>query len=173
MITIITLFSVFFIFRLGSLLYSIKNENNLKKEGGIEYGKINSSLMAILHTIYYIAALTEAILKSTAFNKISAIGSLVLIFSFLVLIYVIYQLRKIWTVKLIIATNHKINTSFLFKYIRHPNYFLNIIPELAGIGMLCHAWHVMVILIPLYMVTLIVRIVQEEKVMKMKFPNKV
>jgi isoprenylcysteine carboxyl methyltransferase (ICMT) family protein YpbQ len=75
-------------------------------------------------------------------DRVSYAGLTLYIFSIVALYYVIYSIRHIWTVKLIIAPNdyHVINSNFLFKYIRHPNYFLNIIPELVGIALLFHAW---------------------------------
>lgn len=166
MIIIAICLSLFFVLRLATLIFSIKNEKRLRKEGAIEYGKLNSSLMTLLHVLFYAGSLTEALRTNTAFDNISIIGIALFLFSYVVLLYVIYQLRDVWTVKLYIAKNHKINTSFLFKYIRHPNYFLNIIPELIGIGLLCKAWHVMSIVLPFYAVTMIVRIKQEENAMK-------
>jgi isoprenylcysteine carboxyl methyltransferase (ICMT) family protein YpbQ len=166
MTSIIILFSVFFVLRIGTLLFSIKNEKRLKIEGAVEYGKLNSLFMAILHVLFYFGSLAEALIRNVPFDNISIIGIALFVFSYLVLLYVIYQLREIWTVKLFIAKNHPVNTSFLFKYVRHPNYFLNIIPELIGIGLLCKAWHVMIMVLPFYAVTMIVRIIQEERVMR-------
>ena len=85
------------------------------------------------------------------------------------LFYVIYQLKEIWTVKIYILPNHKINTSFIFKYFRHPNYFLNIIPELIGLSLLCQAKLTAMFILPLYMIILAIRIMQEEKAMKCLF----
>lgn len=167
--TIIILFGIFFILRLGTLVYSIQNEKKLKNAGATEYGKLNSVLMAGLHFIYFFAALGEAIYRKSSFDTISLIGAMLFGFSYIVLLIVIYQLRDIWTVKLIIAKEQKINKSFLFRFIRHPNYFLNIIPELIGIGLMCKAWMAMVVILPLYGIVMTVRIVQEEKVMCQNF----
>lgn len=169
MTTIIILLSIFFILRLGTLAYSIQNEKKLKGAGATEYGKRNSTFMALLHTIYYLGALGEAIYRKNSFDTLSLIGAILFGFSYIILLTVIYQLRDIWTVKLIIAKEQKINKNFLFKYIRHPNYFLNIIPELIGIGLLCKAWTAMVVILPFYGIVMAVRIVQEEKVMQANF----
>jgi isoprenylcysteine carboxyl methyltransferase (ICMT) family protein YpbQ len=37
-------------------------------------------------------------------------------------------LHRLWTVKLLIASDHVLNQSALFRWVRHPNYFLNIRP---------------------------------------------
>lgn len=166
MSTIILFIIVIFILRLITLFYSIKNEKRIKSEGAIEYGKTNSMIMTLLHVLYYISSSIEAYLNKITFDNISFIGVLLFVFSYIILLSVIYQLREVWTVKLYIVKDHKLNTSFLFKYIRHPNYFLNIIPELIGVGMLCKAWHTMIIILPFYAITMVLRIREEERIMK-------
>ena len=73
--------------------------------------------------------------------------------------------------KLMIAPEQKINKSSIFKYFRHPNYFLNIIPELISIALICQAWFTLFVGLPLYLIPLAIRIVQEEKLMKTHFSN--
>ena len=79
------------------------------------------------------------------------------------------QLVEIWTVKIYILPEHQINRSWLFKTFRHPNYFLNIIPELIGIALLCQAWYVLLIGLPIYLLVLFKRIRQEEQAMATLF----
>ncbi|HET7577656.1 MAG TPA: isoprenylcysteine carboxylmethyltransferase family protein [Bacillales bacterium] len=169
--TILLLFLLFFILRMGTLMVSIQNEKRLKGRGAVEFGKQNSLVLAVLHVIFYIAAIVESLIRGARFDGWSVAGIILFSFSYLVLLLVIYQLRQIWTVKLYILKEQQINKSFLFKYVRHPNYFLNIVPELIGIGFLCHAWYSMDLLLPLYAIPFIVRIVQEEKVMKAHFAD--
>ena len=159
-------FIIFSIFRISTIIYSKRNEKRLKSNGATEYGILNSKIMAIAHTVYYLACITEAVIRNTSFDKITIIGIGLVVFSYVMLVIVIMSLKEIWTVKLIIAKYHQINRNILFKYIRHPNYFLNIIPELIGIGLLCKAWIVMLFGLPVYFVILLVRIVQEENAMK-------
>ncbi len=52
------------------------------------------------------------------------------------LFMVIKSLGGIWTLKLFILPNHPIIKSGLYKITKHPNYFLNIIPELIGVLLL-------------------------------------
>ena len=75
------------------------------------------------------------------------------------LFIVIKTLGGIWTLKLFILPNHPIIKSGLYKVTKHPNYFLNIIPELIGV-LLTHATYTTVLLIP-YAYFLFVRIKQE------------
>ena len=158
-------FAIFFALRLMTLGYSIRNEKSIKKRGGIEYGKGNSLLLTIAHVAFYGSALYEAYITNASFDTFSYIGITFMLFAYLVLFHVIYKLHDIWTVKVYIVPNHRIERSFLFKHIKHPNYFLNIIPELIGTAFLCHAWRTFVVLFPLYCILLFVRIRQEEKAM--------
>ncbi len=89
----------------------------------------------------------------------------------LFLAVVIRELRGVWTIKLLLAREHPLNRSWLFRTIRHPNYFLNIAPELIGLVLLCKAWVTAAIILPFYAVSLAVRIVQEERVMRERFPD--
>lgn len=163
---IVTTFICFFVLRLISLAVSIRNEKRLLKNGAKQYGKINSLLLTLAHIAYYFGALYEAYIKGVDFNTLSMAGVGVMAFAYGMLFYVIYKLRDVWTVKLYIAPNHRIERSFLFRSIRHPNYYLNIIPELIGVALLCNAWTTLCIGFPLYLCLLIVRIRQEEAAMK-------
>lgn len=100
------------------------------------------------------------------FNTLSVWGVAILVFAYAMLFFVIYKLRDVWTLKLYIVPDHRIETSFLFKTVRHPNYFLNVIPELIGITLLCNAWITFCVGMPVYLAILFVRIRQEERAMK-------
>lgn len=169
--TILILFSLASATRLISVFKSVANERKLKKKKAIEYGSKNSKLLLLCHTLFYLSCLGEAILLKKHVNNVSFFGLGLFIFSMCILWIVIYNLKDIWTVKLIIAPEQTINKSFLFKYFRHPNYFLNIIPELISIALICQAWYTLLIGLPLYLIPLVIRITQEEKVMKMHFRN--
>lgn len=159
----------FFIVRLYSLGISILNEKMLLVQGAKQYGVKTSKLLSIAHVLFYVCALFEANYFDHQWDGISVAGALLLLFAYGMLFWVINELRGIWTVKLYILPEHKINTSFLFRTIKHPNYFLNILPELVGVALLCHAWHTLMLLLPVYLVILAMRIYQEEKVMKPLF----
>lgn len=166
MFYIIIAFVAFFVLRLVSLSFSIRNEKRLLQLGAQQYGKLNSLLLTLAHVAYYFAALYEAYAKEVIFDRTSMVGLALMLFAYGMLFYVIYRLRDVWTVKLYIVPNQRIERSFLFRTVRHPNYFLNIMPELVGVAMLCQAWHTLCIGFPLYLILLIVRIRQEEQAMK-------
>ncbi len=162
----IIIFASFFVLRLFSLAFSIRNEKRLIKCGATQYGKRNSLLLTLAHIAYYFGALYEGYASNMELDKTSVIGVTVMAFAYIMLFYVIYKLRDVWTVKLYIVPNHRIDCSFLFRTVRHPNYFLNIIPELVGVALLCHAWTTFCIGLPLYGYLLMVRIRQEERAMR-------
>lgn len=152
--------------RLISLFISIRNEKRLKAEGAVEYGKVNSIILTLFHILFYGLSLWEAIHNHRTVNEFTVMGIVLFLFSMTMLFLVIKELGDIWTIKLIIVKDHPVNKSVLFRYIRHPNYFLNVLPELIAIALICQAWHVLMIGLPLYLIPLGIRIYQEEKVMK-------
>ena len=152
--------------RLISLFISIQHEKKLKASKALEYGKINSLVLTLSHILYYLLAISESISEHRSINNYTYAGILLFLFSMFILFLVIRQLGGLWTVKLFIAPNHIVNQSFLFRYIKHPNYFLNVIPELIAIALICQSWMVLFIGLPLYVIPLGIRIHQEEQVMR-------
>lgn len=166
----IFLYSVFFVIvllRLYVLKISKQHEKQLISSGGTEYDVTVSRTLAILHTLFYFTAFFEGIYKQVQLDVISILGLLLLIFSFCMLIYVIKILGQYWTVKLIFVKNHKINTHWLFKYIKHPNYFLNILPELIGVTLVFHAWITFFVFLIPYSMCLFLRIKKENQLLSL------
>jgi isoprenylcysteine carboxyl methyltransferase (ICMT) family protein YpbQ len=166
---IVIFFCIASVVRLISVVISIKNETNLKNKNAIEYGKLNSKALVICHTLFYVSCICEGLAQKVQANEVSLIGFGLFILSMIMLLIVIVILGNNWTLKLMIAPGQHLNSSFLFKYIRHPNYVLAIIPELISIALICHAWLTLFIGLPLYLIPLTIRIIQEEKVMKKHF----
>lgn len=166
---IIVIMAVLLLFRLFTVFISSKNEKKLKQSGAVEYGQLNTKFLVVVHIIIYVAAFLEAYIKKISFDIFTIAGISLYILSAIVLLFVISQLKDLWTVKLIIAKEHKLNTSFIFDYFKHPNYFLNVIPEIIAVNLICKSWNVLLFIVPIYMLFLIIRIVQEEKVMKEVF----
>lgn len=164
--SIVPLFAIALSVRLVSLFVSLRNERRLKSAGAVEYGKGNSMILTLSHIAFYALCLWEGVCDNRHVNGLSFFGVGLFCFSMLMLFLVIRQLGSVWTIKLIIANNHPVNKSILFRYVRHPNYFLNVIPELVSVAMICQAWMTLAIGLPLYLIPLGVRIYQEEMVMK-------
>lgn len=165
MLAINIIFALALAFRLYTLKISKKHEKALLESGAKEHGAINSKLLSLAHVAFYISCIVEANISKAPFIQFSAYGLGILIFSYLMLILVIRELKSIWTVKIYILKDHKINTSALFRFVRHPNYFLNIIPELIGLSMVCSAYNTATWGLPIYFAILAFRIYQEENAM--------
>lgn len=155
-----------FVIRLYFLKISRANEQRILAEGGKEYGKENSKRITTLHILFYLGCLLEAITYSTKFDTIGIIGLILIIFSMFMLYVVTQLLKDIWTIKLMLVKNHKYNDHWLFRVVKHPNYFLNIVPELVGLALLCHAKYTAIIILPLYAIVLYIRIKEEEYILK-------
>jgi isoprenylcysteine carboxyl methyltransferase (ICMT) family protein YpbQ len=163
---------IFILIRLASVIISLINEKKLKFMGAVEYGKQNSLFLMLAHFIFYGTCFIEGSYTSGK-DSLSILGLGLYIFAIIILYYVIFEIRHVWTVKLIIAPRsyHVINKSVLFRYIKHPNYYLNIIPELFGLALIFHAWYTLLIGFPLYLILLLTRIRQEKSIMKKIFIN--
>tara|TARA_B110000211_G_scaffold190156_1_gene216613 strand:- start:1228 stop:1767 length:540 start_codon:yes stop_codon:yes gene_type:complete len=169
--TIISVFIGCFSFRLISLFKSIFNEKRLIKSGAVEHGKTNSAVLTIVHILFYVACISESVLLEKTINEITYQGLMIYATSMFFLWWVIIALNPVWTVKLYIAKDHVLNTNWLFKLVKHPNYFLNVIPEIIGIAIICQSYYTLMIGFPIYMIPLVIRIRQENKIMAESFSD--
>ena len=161
---ILTILFIFFCIRLISLKILMQHAKQLKVDGAVEYGIKNSKFLAITHVLIYMSAAIEAFIRKDTFSLLNGIGLIILIIAYIMLFIVIKTLGRIWTLKLFILPNHPIIKSGLYKVTKHPNYFLNIIPELIGVLLLTNATYTALLLVP-YAYFLIARIRQEENLM--------
>jgi isoprenylcysteine carboxyl methyltransferase (ICMT) family protein YpbQ len=166
---LLTFFVIAAFLRLGSVFISRRNEARLRAHGAEEYGIANSRLLVALHTLFYIAVLLEGWWRGSQVDALMWLGVALYLFAMLALAYVIHELGGLWTVKVLLAPNHVLNQSWLFRSLRHPNYYLNIIPELLALVLIMKAWWTLVILYPCYLATLIRRIRMEEAAMRQRF----
>ncbi|MBT2282521.1 DUF1295 domain-containing protein [Paenibacillus polymyxa] len=155
--------------RIPSVVIAMRNEKKIVAGGGTEYGNLNSKVLFVLQNLIYLSCIVYAFIYDVQFNVLTVIGLVVYVFALCCLIYVIRKLSPFWTYKLYIAKDHKLVQSSLFRLVRHPNYYLNIIPELLGFALISQAWPVFVPLFILHLITLFNRINLEEKVMKQTF----
>jgi isoprenylcysteine carboxyl methyltransferase (ICMT) family protein YpbQ len=87
------------------------------------------------------------------------------------LLVVVRLLGRFWTIKLLLARDHELVTHPLFRAVRHPNYFLNLLPELVGFALIFHAYITLAVGLTLYAIPLRTRIQQEEAAMAERFAN--
>ncbi|HEW5894730.1 isoprenylcysteine carboxyl methyltransferase family protein [Streptococcus pneumoniae] len=162
---VLAIILVTFLIRLIFLKRSIENEKRILSNGGKEFGVENTKRLTLAHIVFYLSCLVEAMVHKTIFDSMGMVGLVLLIFSMLMLMLVIHLLGDIWTVKLMLVNNHKYVDHILFRTVKHPNYFLNILPELIGLTLLSHAYVTFVLVFPVYAVILYRRIAEEEKLL--------
>jgi isoprenylcysteine carboxyl methyltransferase (ICMT) family protein YpbQ len=155
--------------RLATLGVSLRNERQLRERGAVEHGAGVTRLLAFLHVAFYPISFIEGWTRGTQAGALTYAAMAVYFASMAVLFHVISQLGEFWTVKLIVARGHRLNQSALFRWVRHPNYFLNIVPELVAVAFIAGAWVTLAALFPVYLLVLTARIVQEERVMRRTF----
>jgi isoprenylcysteine carboxyl methyltransferase (ICMT) family protein YpbQ len=163
-------FSIAFIFRLGTLIVSIENEKKLNSHDAVGYGATNSIVIGGAHLIFYLMALCEGRSSGGQINVVTLISTVIYVASAAVLVSVIKLLDRLWTVTLLIDRDHVLATLPLFDWIRHPSSFLNIVPELIGLTLTLQAFKTLIIGLPLYLMPLCVRIRQEEATMRRVSP---
>ncbi|MGO4355213.1 isoprenylcysteine carboxylmethyltransferase family protein [Rhizobium sp. RAF36] len=158
--------------RLLTVAISIRNEIALRRDGAHEVGQTNSVALALVHVLFYLSAITEgAVLRVERTGFETAFGVGVYLFSACVLISVMRSLGPLWTIKIMIASGHRVVRTGLFSRYRHPNYFLNILPELAGFALALGATGTLLVGLPIYLIPLGIRIRQEEAAMAEFVPD--
>jgi isoprenylcysteine carboxyl methyltransferase (ICMT) family protein YpbQ len=166
------IFIVFaFLFRIATVIVSIRHERVLKEAGAVEFGVRNSNVLALAHILFFLFATVEAVRRPPHFDTISLIGLILYGISFISILIVIRLLGRLWTVRLLIAKDHSLVSHPLFRIVRHPNYFLNVLPELVGFALVLHAYYTLLIGLPLYLIPLVIRMRQEEAAMRQKFTD--
>lgn len=165
----IPLFACALMFRLWSLYVSIRHERVLKAEGGIEYASRNSNALAITHAVFYVASFAEASIRKPRLDQFALCGILLYVASCAMLLAVMHILGRFWSVKLIIASDHHFNDHALFRLVRHPNYYLAILPEMCGLALTLCAVTTITTVGPIYAFLLAKRIREEERVMRATF----
>ena len=163
---VLAIILVTFLVRLIFLKRSMENEKRILSKGGKEFGVENTKRLTMAHIVFYLSCFVEAMVHKTNFDGISMVGLVLLIFSMLMLMLVIHLLGDIWTVKLMLVNNHKYVDYPLFRIVKHPNYFLNILPELVGLALVSHAYVTFIFIFPVYAVILYQRIAEEEKLLQ-------
>jgi isoprenylcysteine carboxyl methyltransferase (ICMT) family protein YpbQ len=166
---ILSFFAVAGALRLATLAVSVRHERHLKERGAVEHGAGVTRLLAFLHVAFYPICFLEGWSRGTQAGPLTYAAMGVYLASMAVLFHVISQLGELWTVKLIVAPGHHLVQSPLFRWVRHPNYFLNLVPELAAVACVAGARTTLAAVFPLYLLVLSGRIVQEERVMRRTF----
>ncbi len=159
------------ILRFAALRVSLRNEARMKRDGAVEFHARTSAVLAAVHIAYYLCAIGEAEVTGAAVSGLSIAGMVLWALSMLALGWVMRVLGRFWTVKIIVARDHHLVTNALFRRLRHPNYILNLLPEMIGLALALSAWWTLAVGLPVYLAVLALRIRQEEAIMRGHFPD--
>ena len=170
-VALIAFFTSALFFRIGTLVISVRHERRLKHNGAIEYGAANSVALACSHLLFYFFAALEGWMRRSSPDLLTWLGVALYALSAIFLVAVMHLLGRFWTVKLLIARDHVLVDHGLFRIVKHPNYFLNILPELIGLALGLHAYFALIIGLPLYLIPLSIRIREEETIMRLRFQD--
>ena len=105
--------------RLLELFLSKKNTQKLLEEGAVEFYKTHYIFIVLFHVFF-----TAFFLNKSYFNNTINMEYLYLFIVVQFLRYkIIYDLGKFWTTRIIVIHKPLVKT-FLFRYLRHPNYII-------------------------------------------------
>jgi isoprenylcysteine carboxyl methyltransferase (ICMT) family protein YpbQ len=152
--------------RLTSVAWSKRNERRLRAAGAREFGRLNSRVLALAHLTFYVAAPIESVLRDRRPSRgVGWLGVALYTAAMGMLVWVCRALGPLWTVKVLIGPQSRVVRAGPYRFCKHPNYFLNILPELVGYGLALGAWRTLGWGLPSYALCLAVRIRQEETAM--------
>jgi protein-S-isoprenylcysteine O-methyltransferase Ste14 len=124
------------------------------------------SIVAAVTAAVYIAFLIH--LPVFANEKLRLIGFAVIAAGIIFRFVAIRQLGRFFTVDVTIREDHQLMLSGLYKYLRHPSYSGSLL-SFIGLGLSINNWLSLVIVFVPVLLTFIIRIRQEEKVLTEQF----
>ena len=155
---------LFFLFvRMITVSRSRKNEKILIAEGAKQYGHAVTKLIVFVHILFYLSCYFEGFNHPVDFSSSAVqLGIFLYVFSWSVLCLVWHYLGRFWTVKIYVHPKHDVVQNWFFKTFRHPNYFLNLGPEMLAVGLVSGVRYSWLVLIP-YCLLMAKRIQEEER----------
>lgn len=148
--------------RIAELVVSRQNEKWLRANGAVEYGQKHYPLIVLLHVSFIISLIIEYYLKPTqSVNYFLLIVYLILIATKVI---VISSLGKYWNTKIFHISGSQLVRKGLYKYVKHPNYFI-VICEIAVIPFIFNLYITAAVFSVLNAIMLSVRIREENKIL--------
>lgn len=148
--------------RIAELVVSRQNEKWLRANGAVEYGQKHYPLIVLLHVSFIISLIIEYYLKPTqSVNYFLLIVYLILIAT---KVMVISSLGKYWNTKIFHISGSRLVRKGLYKYVKHPNYFI-VICEIAVIPFIFNLYITAAVFSVLNAIMLSVRIREENKIL--------
>ena len=144
--------------RLIELVISYKNTKELLKFGAVEYYSFHYKLIVLFHSFF----ITYFFVKSLLVEKIN-FDLLILFFLIQILRYkILFDLGKSWTTRIIVMKNKPLVKNGLYKYFKHPNYFVVFI-EVLLICMIFFDYKALLYFSIINLLLIFIRIYYEDK----------
>ena len=148
--------------RLFELVLSKKNTKRLLEDGVEEYYSFHYKFIVLFHVIF-----VSFFLVKSFFNTNINIQYLYLFFFLQFFRYlIIYQLGKFWTTRIIVINKPLVKT-WIFKYLRHPNYLV-VFSEIILICLFFNDFYSLIIFCTINSILIGIRIHYEEKANKFR-----
>lgn len=126
--------------RVGELVLSRRNVARALARGGVETGREDFPLMALVHSLFLVSCGAEVLWLGRSFP--GTIGWLAFAFALLaqgLRYWAISTLGERWNVRIVLVPGDPPIASGPYRYIRHPNY-LAVVVEFAAIPAIHGAW---------------------------------
>lgn len=151
--------------RLGELYIARKNEEWLKKRGGIEVGVKHYPLFIIVHACFFLSFIIEVHTSDEIF-----IQSLFAFFLLLQIgrIWCIASLGRFWNTKVIVVPNVIRIKRGPYKWCKHPNYAI-VILEILTLPLMFGAIKTALIFAIIHLILFVIRIPCEERALRGQF----
>lgn len=148
--------------RLAELAVARRNEKWMKARGAFEAGKEHYKWFVIVHALFFVAILSEAILRPDAGDQLNIWLFILFILTQFIRLWCLLSLGRFWNTKIIILPGAKLVDRGPYRYIKHPNYLIVGI-ELVVIPLLFQAYISALVFPILHLLLLRIRIPEEEK----------
>src|SRR5690625_7650695 len=101
-----------------------RNEQWMKKRGGIERGKEHYKWFVIVHTLFFLSILLEVDLRDYSGFKINLLLLTIFVLLQIARVWCITSLGRFWNTKIIILPSELLVEKGPYKYVKHPNYII-------------------------------------------------
>ncbi|HLS34990.1 MAG TPA: isoprenylcysteine carboxylmethyltransferase family protein [Bacillota bacterium] len=148
--------------RITELMIAKRNEQWMKKRGGIERGKEHYKWFVIVHTLFFLSILLEVDLRDYSGFKINLLLLTIFVLLQIARVWCITSLGRFWNTKIIILPSELLVEKGPYKYVKHPNYII-VGLELFFIPLLFNAYVTALIFPILHLLLMTIRIPIENK----------
>ncbi|MGM8365386.1 isoprenylcysteine carboxyl methyltransferase family protein [Virgibacillus sp. W0181] len=146
--------------RFIELIIAKRNEEWMKQRGGLEVGEKHYKWFIILHTLFFLSIIVEALFGRKEIITINFFLLFIFLLAQFGRVWCIYTLGRFWNTKIIVLPKVALIKKGPYKYVKHPNYIIVGI-ELLLIPLLFGAIWTALIFPLLHILLLFIRIPEE------------